>query len=184
MLATRLGEVLSIKTVVGGATGFTFGSVRTASTGYNEVLIRGIPWYIEYPSTITARDAEIETSRREGKTITIAGKQAQLTAFKQSKEALEDGMKSVATDLRSTEVNAALDEIDARFPVRWRSLLEAQFELYMQARTRSDLEFDMWIQQIDDGYLWTESGATTDREMDALLAGKVKPVAATLTCTR
>ena len=184
MLAKRLGDELAIRTVVGGATGFTFGSLRTASTGYNEVLIRGIPWYVEYPAAITARDAEIETSRREGRTITIAGKQPQLTAFQQAKEALEEGMKSVATDLRSTEVNAALDEIDTRFPVRWRSLLEAQFELYLRARTASDLEFDMWTPQIDDGYLWTESGATTDRELDALLAGKLKPVTATLTCTR
>ena len=48
-LARRLAKRLSINTIVGGAQGFTFGSTRTGPTACNEVLIRGIPWVMEYP---------------------------------------------------------------------------------------------------------------------------------------
>jgi Putative peptidoglycan binding domain len=184
-LAKRLSKALSINTTVGGAQGFTFGSNRTAFTARNEVLIRGIPWIMEYPGSLTVAEAERQTSAREGKSITYAGKKTEIERFVADKEVLEKGMKAIVGQLRSTEVNAALNEIDSRFRVRWRSLLQAQFDLYAPAKRASNLEFDMWFDNIADGYLWTDSSATTDREVDVLLARDLLPVDATsLTCTR
>jgi Putative peptidoglycan binding domain len=184
-LAKRLSNALSINTTVGGAVGFTFGSNRTSFTARNEVLVPGIPWIMEYPGSLPVPEAERQTSAREGKTITVAAKRPEINQFCKDKEALEKGMKGVVQELRSTEVNTALNEIDTRFRSRWRSLLQAQFELYARAKTASNLEFDMWFDNIADGYLWTDATATTDREVDALLAGDLRPVDATsLTCTR
>ncbi len=184
-LAKRLSKALGIRTTVGGALGFTFGSNRTAFTAHNEVLIRGIPWIMEYPRSLTVREAENETSAREGRTITVAGKKTQIDQFVRNKEALEKAMKDIAGQLRATEVNKALDEIDTRFAARWRGLLRAQFELYAPARSASNLEFDMWFDDITEGYVWTDAAATTDQEVAALLKGDLVPVdATTLTCTR
>jgi hypothetical protein len=183
-LARRLAKKLSIDTIVGGAQGFTFGSIRAGWTAHNEVLIRGIPWFMEYPASIKLREAENETSAREGKTITYDGKKHEIERFLNDKRELEKGLKEVVQQLRSTEVNKALDEIDTRFRSRWLGLLRAQFELYALAKKRSNLEFDMWFDNILDGYLWTDARKTTDREVAALLAGTLAPADGGLTCTR
>ncbi len=184
-LARRLSKALSIKVTVGGAEGFTFGSNRTALTAHNEVLVRGIPWIMEYPGSLGQREAENETSAREGKTITVAGKQTEIDRFKRDKTDLENQMKAIVSQLRSTEVNRALNETDTRFRSQWLSVLQAQFELYALAKTRSNLEFDMWFNDPADGYLWTDATLTTDDAVNALLAGHLDPVdATTLTCTR
>jgi hypothetical protein len=185
MLARRLSNALSIKTLVGGAEGFTFGSNRTAFTAHNEVLVRGIPWIMEYPGSLGEREAENETSAREGKTITVAAKRAEIDRFKQSKTNLENNMKGIVQQLRSTEVNKALNEIETQFRSQWLGLLQAQFELYALAKTKSNLEFDMWFNNPADGYLWTDATMTTDDVVNALLTGRLDPVdATTLTCTR
>jgi hypothetical protein len=183
-LARRLAKRLSINTIVGGAQGFTFGSTRTGPTACNEVLIRGIPWVMEYRGSIPLREAENETSAREGKTITYAGKRTEIERFMNDKRALENGMREVVQQLRSTEVNRALNEIDTRFRSRWRGLLRAQFELYALAKRRSNLEFDMWFDNIMDGYLWADARRTTDREVATLLTGTLAPADGGLTCTR
>jgi hypothetical protein len=183
-LERRLTRRLSIDTIVGGAQGFTFGSIRTGITAHNEVLIRGLPWVLEYPGSIPLREAENETSAREGKSITYDGKKREIAQFLNDKRALEKEMKEVVQQLRSTEVNRALDEIDTRFRSRWRGLLWAQFQLYALAKRRSNLGFDMWFDKITDGYLWTDPRRTTDREVAALLGGTVAPADGGLTCTR
>ena len=183
-LARRLFKKLSIDTIVGGALGFTFGSIMTGLTAHSEVLIRGIPWYMEYPGSIKQKDAENETSAREGKTITIAGKKTEIDKFLDDKRALEKQLKDVVQQLRSTEVNNALNEIDTRFQSRWLRLLQAQWNLYRFAKNRSNLEFDMWFDPSDIGYLWTDGPSTTDAEVAALLTGALVPVAGGLTCTR
>jgi hypothetical protein len=183
-LARRLARRLSIGTIVGGAQGFTFGSTRTGPTACNEVLIRGLPWVMEYPGSIPLREAENETSGREGKTITYDGKRTEIERFLNDKRALETAMKEVVQKLRSTEVNRALDEIASRFRSRWFDLLRAQFQLYGLAKSRSNLEFDMWFDNITDGYLWADSRRTTDREVAAQLAGALAPADGGLTCTR
>jgi UDP-2,3-diacylglucosamine pyrophosphatase LpxH len=184
-LAKRLSKALSIKTIVGGAEGFTFGSNRTAFTAHNEVLVRGIPWIMEYPGSLGVREAENETSAREGKSITVAAKQAEIDRFTRDKTDLEDKMKAIVQQLRSTEVNKALNEIDTQSRSQWLNLLQAQFELYALAKTSSNLEFDMWFTNPADGYLWTDATLTTDDVVNALLTGRLDPVdASTLTCTR
>ena len=94
-LARELAETIEIEVTVVGALGFTFGSANTDETGFNSVLIKGIPWWMEYENSIKPSDAEQETSKREGKTITIAGKQKEIDAFKKGKETLEKGLKEV-----------------------------------------------------------------------------------------
>jgi hypothetical protein len=183
-LARRLSKKLSIDTTVGGAQGFTFGSARTGITAHNEVLIRGIPWYMEYPGSIKPKDAENETSAREGKTITIAGKKPEIDQFLHDKTVLEKQFQDLVQQLRSTEVNKALDEIDIRFRSRWLRLLQAQFELYALAKKRSNLEFDMWFDLITDGYLWTDGRKTTDAEVAGLISGALIPVGDGFACTR
>jgi pimeloyl-ACP methyl ester carboxylesterase len=183
-LARRLARRLSIDTIVGGAQGFTFGSTRTGPTACNEVLIRGIPWVMEYERSIPLKEAENETSAREGKTITYDGKRTEIERFLNDKRALEKAMKEVVQQLRSTEINHALNEIDNRFRSRWFNLLQAQFELYKWAKKRSNLDFDMWFDNIMDGYLWTDARKTTDQEVAALLTGTLAPADAGLTCTR
>jgi uncharacterized protein YcbK (DUF882 family) len=183
-LARRLAKRLSIDVTVGGAQGFTFGSVRSTWTARNEVLIRGIPWVMEYPGSIKLADAESETSAREGKTITYDGKRAEIEQFLNEKKALEDSMTALVKKLRSTEVNGALDEIDDRFRAQWTGMLRSQFELYSTAKRRSTLEFDMWFDHISDGYLWADSKKTTDREASALTTGRLVPAGAGLTSTR
>lgn len=169
---------------MGGAQGFTFGSVRSTWTARNEVLIRGIPWVMEYPGSIKLADAENETSARESKTITYDGKRTEIEQFLSEKKALEDSMTALVKKLRSTEVNGALDEIDARFRAEWTGMLQSQFELYSTAKRRSTVEFDMWFDHISDGYLWADSKKTTGREVGALITGRLVPAGAGLTFTK
>jgi UDP-2,3-diacylglucosamine pyrophosphatase LpxH len=184
-LAKRLSNALSIETTVGGAEGFTFGSNRTGITARNEVLVRGIPWIMEYEGSLSIREAENQTSAREGKTITVAAKNAEIEKFKQAKRDLEDKLRTIAVQLRSTEVNKALNEIDTQLRSQWLGLLRAQFELYALAKHNSNLEFDMWFDNPAEAYLWAEARQTTDDAVEALLTGNFVPVdAGTLTCTR
>jgi hypothetical protein len=183
-LAHDLSRKLSIDVTVGGAKGFTFGSLRTGITARNEVVIRGIPWVVEYPGSIPDREAEVETSRREGKTITIAGKKAEIDAFKADKKQLEDQMKALVGQLAATEPNTALDEINARFRSRWLGLVRAQFELYTEAKKASNLEFDMWFDLITDGYQFTDGRKVTDAEAKAILTGQLVPADDSYTSTR
>lgn len=184
-LAKRLSKALSIETTVGGAEGFTFGSNRTGTTARNEVLVRGIPWIMEYRGSLSDREAENETSAREGKRITISAKHAEIEQFKQAKKVLEDKLKAIALSLKSTEVNQALKEITTGSRAHWDDLLSAQFKLYAYAKQDSKLEFDMWFDNPADAYLWTDARQTTDEAIEALLLGNYVPVdETTLTCTR
>jgi hypothetical protein len=184
-LAKRLSKALAIETTVGGAEGFTFGSNRTGTTACNEVLVRGIPWIMEYRNSLSDREAENETSAREGKRITISEKHAEIEQFKQAKTVLEDKLKAIALGLKSTEVNQALKEITTGSRAHWDDLLSAQFKLYAYAKQNSKLEFDMWFDNPADAYLWTDARQTTDEAIEALLLGNYVPVdETTLTCTR
>lgn len=174
-VARKLLKKLGRDVKVGGAIGFTFGSPRTYE-GYNEVLIRGLPWFMEYPNLPEYKNdptvAERETSAREGKTITYAGKKAEIDAFMKKKTALEKNFKDMVDKLGSTEVNKALDELEKKFAKEWRALMNSQYELYVWAKDKSNLEFDMWYYDwISDGYVWTTGAAITDAEVDAILAG-------------
>lgn len=186
-LALLLSERLSIDVTVGGAAGFTFGSIRAPKSASNEVLVRGIPWHMEYRGSIPPKEAETVTSAREKKALTIAGKQTEIDRFVVTKTAQEDEMRAIVQQLDSDEVNAALTELDLRFGFRrWEPLLRAQFELYFKAKKqeRSNLEFDMWFETITDGYLWTDGQTVTHAEVDAILAGDQIPVGDGFTSTR
>jgi hypothetical protein len=183
-LSRKLSSALGRDVTVGGAQGFTFGSIRTSYLAQNEVLIRGIPWFMEYEKSIRKNEAENETSAREGKTITIDGKKNEINAFMDVKKAIEKEMKELIAKLQSTEVNNALDEIDKKFRSNWLSLLQTQFEHYALAKKRSNLEFDMWFDLITDGYVWTNGNLTTDQAVDAHLTGDVKPSDAGLSSIR
>ncbi|MGN6871022.1 MAG: metallophosphoesterase [Solirubrobacteraceae bacterium] len=184
-LAKRLSKALSIETTVGGAEGFTFGSYRTEVSACNEVLVRGIPWIMEYPGSLTMSEAENETSAREGKNITVAAKKAEIEQFKRAKTDLENKMKAIVGQLGSTEVNNALKEINTRFRSQWEDLIRNQFTLYYSAKGSSNLEFDMWFDKGGDGYVWTDAKLTTDEAVSAMLTGNLAPVDAnTLMCTR
>jgi hypothetical protein len=126
------------------------------------VLIKGIPWWMEYENSITPSDAEKETSNREGKTITIAGKNKEIKAFKDGKTKLEDELKKVVGKLTATEVNAALDEIETKYRDRFVELVIMQSSYYQSARGRGGLEFDMWFEKIPDAYQWVNSSQVTD----------------------
>ncbi|HEY2962220.1 MAG TPA: hypothetical protein VGJ37_07375 [Pyrinomonadaceae bacterium] len=174
-VARKLLKKLERDVKVGGAIGFTFGSPRTYE-GYNEVLIRGLPWFMEYPNIDEYKGnpavAERETSAREGKTITYDGKKAEIKKFEDKKVEIEKGFQKMVDALTSTEVNKALDELEKKFPEDWRALMNSQYELYVWAKDKSNLEFDMWYYDwIDEGYVWTTGAATTDAEVDAILAG-------------
>jgi hypothetical protein len=183
-LARRLSKKLSIDVTVGGAQGFTFGSNRTGMLALNEVLIRGIPWIMEYPNSLTRDEAEKQTSARERRPITYDGKKAEIEQFLKDKTALEDAFKNVVGQLRAVEVNNALDEIDTRFGQRWSDAMRLQFELYALAKTRSKLDFDMWYDLITEGYLWTDGHSVTDAQTATLLAGDMAPQNRDLASTR
>jgi len=178
-VARRLTTELGRDVTVGGAIGFTFGSPRTSYLAHNEVLIRGIPWFIEYP-TVYKNDptqAEKETSAREGKTISYEAKKADIDAFKEAKKKIEKGLKEDVVDkLKSTEVNKALDEIEKDFRSKWLGLLQSQFELYSLAKKKSNLEFDMWYDKMTtDAYVWTTGKTTTTADADSVLTGFLTP---------
>jgi len=161
-LARELAAAIEIKVTVVGALGFTFGSANTDETGFNSVLIKGIPWWMEYETSIKRSDAEKETSKREGKTITIAGKQKEIDAFKKGKEKLEQALMEMVTKLSAVEINAALDEIQTKYRDRFVELVIMQSSYYMSARGRGGLGFDMWFEKIPDAYQWVNSSQVTD----------------------
>jgi hypothetical protein len=167
-LARELAKALEIKVTVVGALGFTFGSANTDETGFNSVLIKGIPWWMEYKNSITPSDAEKVTSKREGKTITIAGKNKEIKAFKNGKATLEDALNKVVGKLTATEVNAALNEIEAKYRKRFVELVLMQSTYYQSARKY--LEFDMWFGTIPDAYQWVNSSQVTDDMVTNILS--------------
>ena len=173
VIAQKLLEKLERDVVIGGAIGYTFGSPRTYE-GFNEVLIQGLPWFMEFPE-VYGHDptvAEQETSAREGKSITYERKKADIKKFEAQKTAIEDGFKDMVSKLTSKEVNKALDELEKKFPVDWRALMNQQAELYLWAKDKSNLEFDMWFYDwINDGYVWTTGNQTTAAQVAAILAG-------------
>jgi len=166
-LAHELARALGIKVTIVGAIGFTFGSANTSDTGFNSVLIKGIPWWMEYENSIQPADAERETSRREGRTITIADKQAEINAFKDGKTRIENELKEVVGRLQQTEVNAALDEIDAKHRDRFLELVILQSMHYVSARKH--LGFDMWFKTIPEAYRWVTPSQVTDDMVTTLL---------------
>lgn len=184
-LARKLFKTASISCNVGGALGFTFGSIRTSWLAQNEVLIQGIPWHMEFPQSITAAEAEAHTSAREGKNITIADNQAEIDQFKADKSKLEEKMKELVDKLNSTEVNAALDELDTKkFQSKWKALLWEQFALYSTAKKKANLEFDMWYDKMPEGYVWADSAKVTDAQATSALTGELTPTDDGLTSTR
>lgn len=168
LLARELAKAVGIEVTVVGALGFTFGSANTDETGFNSVLIKGIPWWMEYDTSITRSDAEKETSNREGKTITIAGKNKEIKAFDKGKVTLEDALKKVVGKLTATEVNAALNEIETKYRNRFVELVLMQSGYYQSARKH--LEFDMWFGTIPDAYQWVNSSQVTDDMVTNLLS--------------
>jgi len=172
-LARELAETIEIEVAVVGALGSTFGTTNTAETGFNSVVIKGIPWWMEYENSITPSDAEKETSKREGKTITIAGKNKEIEAFKDGKETLEKALKKVVGELRANEVNAALNEIETKYRKRFVELVILQSIHYQSARKH--LEFDMWFERIPDAYQWVNSSQVTDDMVTNLLSADWPP---------
>ena len=168
-LFNELGGTIKVK--VAGAKGFTFGSIRTASDSQNEVLIRGIPWLMEYETSITKEDAEKATSAREKKTITYDGKKTEIEAFQQKSGKLVDQIKDVIKKLTSTEVNNALNELQDGSERDWfLTLVWQQQQLYANARTRSNLEFDMWYADLTEAYTFANGRGITDQEVASILA--------------
>jgi len=170
-VAERLFKKLGRDLTVMGAIGFTFGSPRTNITALNEVLIKGLPWFIEYPFYITKKEAEKETSKREGRQIKYADKQKEIAAFEKEKGDIEKALKKIMDKLKSTEVNKALDEIEKDFESDWNALIWEQFKIYSAARKRSNLEFDMWFDPIAKGYVFTTGKKVTAAEVASLLGG-------------
>ncbi|MEO6773092.1 MAG: hypothetical protein ABI467_08715 [Kofleriaceae bacterium] len=174
-VARKLFDKLSLETNVGGAIGFTFGSLRTGMFGMNEVLIRGIPWWMEYPTSISPAEAEQATTAHEGTPITIADKKTQIDQFIADAADLTTRMKNVVATLTSTEVNAALDELADKHAKTWWPLIEAQFLLYSSAKKQAGLGFDMWYDKVHDAYVWANSRKVTDAQANAVFVGDLEP---------
>lgn len=170
VLARRLFDKLGTDVTVGAAKGFTFGSVKTGYIGYNEVLIKGLPWYMEYPASISRKEAEKETSAREGKTITYDSKRKEILKFGNHSEELQNKMKALISQLQSTEVNSALDELERNSHHEWEALVMSQATHYSDARKTSNLGFDMWYPDINDGYAWSNGRDVSDDELNSLRA--------------
>jgi hypothetical protein len=183
-VAKWLFDKISIQIVVGGAQGFTFGSIRTGMVALNEVLIRGIPWRMEYEKSIEVADAERETSKREGKDITMSAKQNEIAAFLDAKRSIEDDFKAIALNLSSTDLDKALNEIEAKHRSDWLALCRTQFKLYGVAKARSNLEFDMWYDLITEGYFWADSGKISTAQANAVFTGTLSPTDGVLTSIR
>jgi len=175
-VAQSLFKALGRDLTVGGAVGFTFGSPRTHINARNEVLIKGIPWFIEFPFYISKSEAEKETEKREGKKIKYDDKVKEIKAFEKAKEKIETGLGNIMNKLKSTEVNKALDEIEKDFESDWNALIWSQFRLYSTAKTKSNLEFDMWYDLITEGYVWTTGKKVTSAEVAAVFAAPVSTV--------
>ena len=175
-VAEALFKALGRDLTVGGALGYTFGSPRTHINARNEVLIKGLPWYIEYPFYISKKDAEEATEKREGKKIKYDDKKKEIKAFEKEKEPIEKALQKIMDKLKSTEVNKALDEIEKDFNDDWRGLIWSQFKLYSTAKKKSNLEFDMWYDLITEGYVWTPGKKVTAAEVAAIFAAPVTEV--------
>jgi hypothetical protein len=176
LLAHELAKATGLDVTVVGAIGFTFGAANTGMTGFNSVVIKGIPWWMEYPNSISPSDAEKETSSREGRTITIAGKDPEITKFNAGSEKIEEALKAVVGQLAATEVNAALNQIDADHRDRFMELTVMQSDYYMSARGRAGLGFDMWFGTIPEAYQWVNASQVTDAQVTSLLnAGWLPP---------
>lgn len=173
-LAHELSRAIDCDITVGGAVGFTFGSMQTFCLGLNEVLPLGLPWWMEYRTPPLA-EAEQHTSAREGKDITFARKKNEIEAFQAKAKGLEQEMAAVINQLTTKEVNQALAELDRKFRSKWLGLIRSQFELYARSKTQSDLEFDMWYNLVHEGYVWTNGQLVTDQQADALLTGTLDP---------
>lgn len=173
-LARKLSRALNINVTVGGALGFTFGSMQTFCLGLNEVLPIGLPWYMEYRIP-PLEEAEAHTSAREGKDITFERKKNEILAFQAKAKNLEQEMTAVINQLTTKEVNQALAELDLKFRSKWLALIRSQFELYARSKTQSDLEFDMWYNLVSQGYVWTNGELVTDQQANALLTGDLDP---------
>lgn len=175
-VAEALFKALGRDFTIGGALGYTFGSPRTHINARNEVLIKGLPWYIEYPFYISKKDAEEATEKREGKKIKYDDKKKEIKAFEKEKEPIEKALQKIMDKLKSTEVNKALDEIEKDFNDDWRGLIWSQFKLYSTAKKKSNLEFDMWYDLITEGYVWTTGKKVTAAEVAAIFAAAVTEV--------
>jgi hypothetical protein len=173
-LARKLFKATDLDITVGGAVGFTFGSMQTFPMGLNEVLPIGLPWWMEY-NTPPLAEAEQHTSAREGRDITYDRKRNEIDAFKVKATTITNDMSAVINQLTSQEVNAAMAELDRRFRTRWLALIRTQFDLYAPAKTQSDLEFDMWYNFITQGYVWTNGRDVTDAQADSFLTGDLDP---------
>lgn len=168
-LFNQLGGTIDVK--VAGAKGFTFGSMRTSSDQQNEVLIKGIPWRMEYLTSITKDDADKETSAREKKTITYDGKKREIEAFQDESGKLVKHFKDVIKKLTSTEVNNALNELqDGSDRDWWLTLVWQQQQLYANAKTNSNLEFDMWYADLTEAYAVANGRGITDHDVASILA--------------
>lgn len=175
-LHRRLGGVVDV--VVGGAIGFTYGSIRTRTEQQNEVLIEGLPWYMEYPNAEgnNRAQAERKTSQREGRAITYAGKRHEIEKFGTRARELETEMRKVITSLRSTEVNAALSELQrSRQRDWWLTLIWEQQKHYQNARTDSGLGYDMWFPDLAEAYHIVRGSQVNDATVAALLAAVGDP---------
>jgi hypothetical protein len=175
-VAEALFKALGRDFTIGGALGYTFGSPRTHINARNEVLIKGLPWFIEYPFYISKKDAEKATEKREGKKIKYDDKKKEIKAFEKEKEPIEKALQKIMDKLKSTEVNKALDEIEKNFNDDWRGLIWSQFKLYSTAKKKSNLEFDMWYDLITEGYVWTTGKKVTAAEVAAVFAAPVTEV--------
>jgi hypothetical protein len=188
VLARKLSKELGRDVMIGGAKGFTFGSLRTGANGKNEVLIKGLPWYMEFPRSISRKEAEKLTTEREGKEITFKDKRKVILAFQNESEELEKKMKDIIQKLKSTEVNKALDEIRENFEKDWLNCLWSQRMLYKEAREytwkEKKLDFDMWYPDLNKAYVWTDGKEMTDQEVGSFLEGVKGPAGSELTSIR
>jgi hypothetical protein len=173
-LARKLSKATGLNITVGGAVGFTFGSMQTFCLGLNEVLPIGLPWFMEYGIPPLA-EAEAHTSAREGKDITFDRKRTEIQAFQAKATTLTDEMAAIIAQLTSTEVNEALVELDRDFRSKWLAVIRSQFELYARSKTQSNLEFDMWYNLVHEGYVWTNGQAVTDQQADSFLTRDLDP---------
>lgn len=171
VLARRLYKTLGRDLTVHGAVGFTFGSPRTLSLARNEVLIYGLPWYMEYEKSIDLKTAEEATSNREKSSITYKRKKKEIEEFRDVlKKDLEDKMKALVGKLKSTEINKALDELFTNYSRDWGTLVSAQFDLYFTAKVSHNLEFDMWWNDLLQGYVSTNGSSIRDQDVNRFLS--------------
>jgi len=152
-----------------GAVGYTFGSPRTSSLTYNEVLIWGLPWWMEKRWQYNLKKAEQATSNREGKSITYYRKKTEINAFIKAKNVMEDNMKTLINKIKNTEVNKALDELYTNHNKNWGTLVNNQFHLYSTAKVNANLEFDMWFGNMADGYVQRPGSSISDKALAELL---------------